>query len=170
MLWQFRFQSPGINLINATDRLCRTWANSRNMWQRGNPHNCAAQVHWPTVKVIFESECQFPSLESATSQLSQSQFGALHRCSMEVPFSEMWSHKMLLEMSNSWGMSSIYWFSQSLLSETAAAHGKWTFPPTIPSTLHSLMRSLTLQHVHVAFNVWCDRDLTELSYDSQWYH
>ena len=42
-----------------------------------------------TVKVIFESECQFPSLESAISQLSQSQFGALRPSSMEAPFSEM---------------------------------------------------------------------------------
>lgn len=76
------------------------------------------------VKVIFKSEYQFPSLKCATSQLSQSQFGALHLRSIQVPFSEMWSDLMLLEMSNLWGMSLICWFIQSVVIRNGSSTQK----------------------------------------------
>lgn len=104
-------------LLNATNKI----VPKHCIWNNQTGYTCdknqninvpTGQVHWLTVKVIFKSECQFPSVVSATSQLSQSQLRALHQLSIEVPFSEIWSHKMLLEMSNPLGISSISWFIQ----------------------------------------------------------
>jgi len=41
------------------------------------------------LRLLLKAECQFPSLETATSQLSQIQFGALLKCSIPVSFSEI---------------------------------------------------------------------------------
>lgn len=119
-------------------RLYQTWHQQRAYLRRKQQRSrsCAGQVHRLTVKVISKSECQFPSLESA-SQLSQSQFGAPHQHSIEVPFSEIWSHKMLLEMSNPWGISSICWFIQSLVISNSSSTWKMDIS-THNSCLHRI--------------------------------